>query len=455
MHAVFGSARGAITPAPAGIEKLADYDRNGPAIFAGLLDLTASVASSIPVELMHSRADGLDVAAGEVVRVLIAHAVPHLETQLARLIRALERDGRAAIVKHNRPNSQGVRIEILSVTALQPEMRGSEVGYHIGHCETGSGKKEDREWIPQRRVTIAIQPDPDNPCEPWTPYARVCKELGMIRLATRTVERRLQEILALSRVMFFEGDPAGLQRRSPDGNMTTSGLGMVIQNLLSVMRENLQDVEGNKIQSASIVPVVGTNPPVLIDTAPALDATLLQLWDRAVKAFAQATPWPTLFVTEGTGASNRASAEVQDDQATRHAIVPTLTRALRVFETHVLWPLLAAAGIPDPESYWFRPNVQDDLNTATVDVEKVAEAWRNGIITREAYARYLGIHPNDILPLPDGVTDWEVWLSRVDRQIDRSGSQPEALNALEIEQPVAAALSTIDAEEVPAEWWVA
>jgi hypothetical protein len=230
-------------------------------------------------------------------------------------------------------------------------------------------------------------------------------------------------------------------------------MGMTIRGMLGAMEANLLDVSEVNSRSAVPIPIVSTKEPKIIDATQRLDPTFLTALEAARKEFALATPWPTMFVTEGTGAGNRWSEFLQDRQANRHVVFPIAAQLAALLTVGCLHPLLKASNVTD----WHRYAVMfDRLGTDNKEVpspEAAAQAWRDGIISRRRYAEIIGLDPDEMMKIPEGVSDYEVWAAQILRP--QSGTRSTAVPGAVAEPaaPVAASLSVVS--DPISDWWVA
>jgi hypothetical protein len=190
-------------------------------------------------------------------------------------------------------------------------------------------------------------------------------------------------------------------------------MGMSIRAIMDAQESNLNDTLESEVRSAAMIPIVSPHKPELIALDRPLDPALVGLWDRALKEFALATPWPTQWVVDGTGAGNHWSDWLMSEEGRKFVIYPAMRQFCALASVGCLRPILIAAGIPDPDAYELDFETSD-VDTEPLTPEQAERAWRSGLLSRAAYARALGIPDEDQLDIPPDVTDWDMWLLTAD-----------------------------------------
>lgn len=412
-------------------QEIVELYRGEPGIFRALVDLEADRVSGL--EFRVATMDGGD--APEAVSAMFwrtfrgpdptdtPKALIHRATLLMRLT------GRFAVVFTD--TADGLAAWVTHPQALEKENRAGVNGYRVGRkLEASNPDKPNQLWVPERQVRELWLPDPFDPLRPWTPYFGAVEPLRNLRGVARRVMREVNAWLAGDRLLHFEGSPEQLARRSPDGTVTQTPMGEAISGLYEVMAGNLRDRTESEVRTATIIPFVSTVVPSVIELARQIDPNLVTLWHEAATAFAQATPWPTLWVTDGTGAGNRWSEFLQDQQKLSDVVYPVAEKVGQLLTAGVLRPVLAAAKIPDGHRYQLVYEPADDEQQG-LSAEQAHQAWTDGLISRARYAEALGVAEDDLLELPAGMTEFELWAAaRGDAALT-----PQDVSAWTVNQP--------------------
>jgi hypothetical protein len=443
-------------------EELDRYTTGRGGLFGTLMDWESGQCARMDVFPRFRTADGLQPAGEYVTQLwsLVFSGPAHTtsKTQIETAVRLLRTWGRCAVLW--RDTTSGLRVQIAPIDGYltAKKVKGVE-GWALG---------QGGDWLPNRSVTEMWIPDPANPDIPWSPYFRLVGQggetapLAMLYNSMRCLSREMTRFLSGADALWFEGDPADLMVRQPDGSTTYTPMANAITGMLEVMRDARNDVEEETIASSAIIPIVSPSAPTPISlTAGTEWQATAKRYEVALGVVASATPYPNVFITEGASTGVWRADVLQLQHIRENVFYPIMDQVVALLTGAVLHPLLNARKIENVESYEIGYD-RSGVEGRTLTPEQAASAWGNAIISRLTYARALGITEDDLLALPAGVNEMELWevmtsrgrttAAQFDYAAKTNTAPPEFAPAVAAATPVATPVGPVLLKD---KWWEA
>jgi len=346
-----------------------------------------------------------------------------------RLIRMLDGPGELAqVIQQNRATGRW-EYRILSTTNISPAQTPGFVT-----VRTRPDAKPGTRWINEiesRLVQHFHVEDPEWPDMPWSKMHRVLPHVETYRRAMRTIGRNLDSQLAMNGLMWAQA--------------TSDSTGKWVGSYLEWARRAVDSDLGP--ESVVPFPMQTVGEPKWIDVGRSDHSDQLAVADAAVKEIARTSDLPTLMVVEGPGSANHWNEIAISDWVADFTMFPRNATAVGMITNGHWRPWARALNLfkDNPERFrvWFDDSRIRGKTDNSADVYRLREL---GIATREAAAEAAGLSPDQVMALPDGISDYESWLvsrnpSAYDAPIlDAPAPAPERERAQLPEAPTLAAL---------------
>ena len=392
--------------------KVRRYDAEGPGIVGASLDLPAATAMLLELCVQRKGVKGWETVDDDPLlsAVLDAWQGASLDqsTLFARTVRMLDSVGEGYLIAHK--DEHGFWWQLAPSHTVTDNKDGSFTVVDrpgLRHGDPG------RFTLPNRSLFWFHQEDPNWPGTAWSPQRRGLPHIEAYRQAQRNIGRGLDSQLAMNGILWAKSVSAksGWQ-----------------DNVAAWARNSISKDEGIE----QVMPFLAetAEKPEWIDVGRSDFDDQIKAADEFLMAYARASDIPTNMLIEGPAQGKFWNSFLEGDFYADYVMRPRWMRAANlVTETH-LRPFIRA--LPDSEGYDaddFRVWASDSaIRSKTDNSEQVLELRRMGIASREAAAQAAGLSPDDMMPLPPGVSDWESWA--VSRSPGLAAREPKGVENL-------------------------
>ena len=298
---------------------------------------------------------------------------------------------------------------------------------------------------PLHRLRRVFIPNPE-----WEDEAlpSLCKALDEIELYEATIlnmKRGVNSRLLMNGLLYIpteqddtsKGYRPRINGAGPAGMDTPSSpvggsLGDLIKDFMKFGGRAYNDTNGNDIASQLPFPFPHHSEPKLIEMGRALDEETLQALEAIVRSAARAIDLPQQFLVAGEGASSAwADAELRR-ALHEQGIFPELKWHDDQFAEYAFRPLLRTFGIADEHEAEFFGLASDHaaIQVKSDQTSTYFNAVELGIAKRSWVAGQIGIPEEGRVELPQGVTDFDIYLALANGSADLSlGGEPGGVGA--------------------------
>ena len=346
----------------------------------------------------------------------------------SRLVRTMDAVAEAYLVIHNVTTPGRLYWQLAQTPAVTDNRDGTAT------LRGRPGARPGDRWhhvIPDKFVHHVMVSDTEWDGLPWSQLCRAIGSIERYRAVMRTISRNLDSQLAMNGILWAKA--VGEATNWPD-------------EVKAWGHRAITSDDGPE----SVVPFMMSTAekPEWLDVGRADHEDQIEVANLFLKAFAQDVDLPTQMLLEGPGQGNHWSAYLESDYYADYVMAPRLARATNLItETH-LRPLLralpsTAADLRIDDLEVFADDTR--IRTRTDNADRVIRAREMGIATREAVAEVVGLEPDQVMPLPAGVDDFEAWMASQSRtsQAADQGRSPGTVN-----EPDRTALETDRARRV-------
>ncbi len=369
------------------------FDRNGPGIFGAALDMPSATSTLLEPYIRVPSSQGWDRVDDDplfnvLLRMWRGEKVS-AQTLFARMMRTLDLAGEGYMILHNPDDPDRAFWQLAQTTNVFDKRNG------YVDVKTKPDARAGSKWhrtVPNEMVWHFHQEDPEWEGCAWSPMRRGLVHLEMYAKVMRNMGRNVDSQLAMNGILWAKAI-------SEKTNWQEA-----IKHWAHAAITSDEGIEG-------VIPFLmqTVEKPELIEIGRGQHSEHIALADNHLKAFASSTDLPTNMLLEGPGQANHWNAYLEGDFYADMTMAPRWRRVCQIVtDTHVR-PLLKAYGHPDAETaeFWM-----DDhrIRTKTDNSDRVMGLFDRGIANREAAAEVGGLRDDQILPLPDGVSEYEAWL---------------------------------------------
>lgn len=377
--------------------RIRTYDREGPGIVGAMLDIPHGLAAHVRLVVQKRNPDGSwertdDPAANAILNLWRGDGCDQISLY-QKLIRLLDGPGEAAqFIQQNKTTGQW-EYRLLSTTNIMSSRTPGLVA-----IRTRPNAKPGSRWYKETQARFIQHyhfEDPEWPDEPWSKMHRVLPHVETYRRAMRTIGRNLDSQLAMNGILWAEAT-------------AKSG-----KNWIAAYMDWARKAVDNDTGPESVVafPLQSVSKPEWIDVGRASHEDQLLVAEAAVKEIARASDLPTLMVTEGPGSANHWNDIAIADWVADFTMYPRNVAAVGMITQGHFRPWAKVLGLfaDDPGKYrvWFDDSRIRGKTDNSSDVYRLQE---QGVATREAAAEAAGLTPDQVLELPDGMSEYEHWL---------------------------------------------
>lgn len=410
------------------------YDRNGPGFLGYVFDIKAQVASMVPLHVEQMDRQGhwsrtADASAQQALAAFIGVGSDQ-DSLIFNQFRSLESVGEYWLAAIDTPD--GLRWMTLQTPQLDFKANG-EVLVRTRPDESPNDVTTLR--LRKEQIVRCHHPDPEWSGEAYSSVRRALPDIERYRSTVRNIGRTLDSRLLTNGLIWFApDDPEHIQRPEPDTPIQS--VEQVMADYTDIAWKALND--DSDFASFAPFPVSGAAKPEYVDVGRSLDPEVLAAETKALEAVGRALDFPQQLLVEGPGAGNHWSDLLLKDDFLTASIAPGLSEVCGYVTTIAVRPLLQVlrdrgANLEDPLRYrvWYdltdvakRPDTSDQM----------LGAWRDGIAGYRTTGQALGLSDEELLPLPDGVSEYEHWREAHSRTAGLAPSSP----APEADTPAAA-----------------
>ena len=388
------------------------YDRSGPGIVGASLDMPAATSMLLDLCVRKRTVRGWEVVKDDPVLTAVLQMwrgdtldQKHL---FSRLLRTLDGPAECYMILHNADRPGRLYWQLAQTTNVTDNRDGSVT------VRRRRGARRGDKWhqiISDRWVYHAMTSDLEWDGEAWSPLRRALPHIEQYKAAMRAISRNLDSQLAMNGILWAKA--VGAATEWPDA-------------VKAWAERAITSDDGP--ESVMPFPMVTEEAPQWLDVGRGDHEDQIKVADQFLKAFAQSVDLPTQMLLEGPGQGNHWSAYLEGDFYAMYVMQPRWARVCNVItETH-LRPLLrglpATAGYLNPDDYevW-----ADDtaIRTRVDNTDRIVAGFQEGIVDRRSVLEAIGGNPEQLLELPEGVTEYEHWLaSRSPGLAVRGGDSP-------------------------------
>jgi hypothetical protein len=395
-----------MTPMP-WMERVKDYDRNGPGVAGYYLDTVALMASLCPMYVsVRNRSGDYERSDDPILQVALDAYRGALQSQsdlVFAAVRGREALGRVWVIRDDETG--------YNVTPVTRAIDAERIGWTdlYGRARISPVSAAWRSWYP----------DPYEPWEPISPMRRALPDLRRLRSFARNQTRAADSRMTTNGIVSFPLDPAAAGARPYDGLDNPAqgtggrqGVPKAIDDFIEMAKLAHTDDEG----PASMVPFPHEGPPpVFTELGRMIDPSALEGERIAIEGFARAVNFPQQLLTQGPGAANHWNEFLVQETAVKLSLAPKLQPVCDDVLVFHLRPMIEQFRRSLTE--WRRSvdprhvKVEFDLSfllRRPSQVTEMLEAYRLGIATRQEVADELGLK-GEVLTLPNGLSEFEMW----------------------------------------------
>ena len=402
--------RGKATP---WMEKVKDYDRNGPGVAGYYLDTVALMAMLCPLYVsVRNKSGDYERSDDPILQVALDAWRGTLMAQpdlVYHAVRGRESLGRVWNIKDTE-TGHNIVTQITSVDDNRVGWRDLYGRQRISPIETPGGVMVWRSWYP----------DPYEQWEATSPMRRALPNLRRLRSIVRNQTRSSDSRMSTNGIVSFPTDPAEVLSRpfagqdSPDqqGTGGQRGVSQKIRDFIEL--SNLAHEDDESVAAMVPFPVDGP-PPVWTEIGRSIDPMTLEGERVAIEGFARDVNFPQQLLAVGPGAANHWNEFMMQEVAVKLALAPKLQPVCNDVLVLHLQPMIAR--FRENLTEWRRSvdprhvRVEFDLSFLLRRPSQVMEMLRCyelGIATRQQVAEELGLK-GEVLPLPNGMSEYEHW----------------------------------------------
>ena len=406
-------------------EQVLHYDKNGPGFVGFYLDLYSTLAAEFPLVIQEYVDGRWQLAQGGRPGELLAEikGVGEDQKQFHQAnCRAFKAVGEVAFWPNANGHANGWHRDLphtIKSHGKHPTMKGRP---NVYLCESSPGVAKEYKpdaappsglhVVPYAQMRRVWAPDTEYSSLPTSSLFRILSDIRRYETFNRNVQRSGTAALLLAGLLWIEGDakdvvgsPSPMAQSSAEAAL--GPLGKQIRSLMKAAQRNVDDTDERQVASAMAHPFVYKTKPERVEIGKAVDPGMLQAKADALADAARGVDGPMSAIVEGQGAAQRLLNEWKQDSAINQAALSLSARVALSYGPALLDPRLT-----DEERGRFRVFVDESaLDNEETDSSEDLSLWEKGVITRDALARRRGVDPADMLPLPDGVTDYEHWLA--------------------------------------------
>jgi len=389
--------------------RVREYDRNGPGFLGYVFDTKAQVASMVPLHMEQMDRRGVwsrtaDASAQAALAAFIGIGNDQ-DNLVYSQFRSLESVGEYWLAAVDTP--EGLRW----VVAQTPQLDFKANDTVILRTRREESPNDPTVYrLSRNQVVRCHHPDPEWSGEAYSAVRRALPDIERYRSTVRNIARTLDSRLLTNGLIWFApDDPDRPSRPSPDTPIQT--VEQVMSDYTEIAWKALND--DSDFAAYAPFPVSGANKPEFVDVGRSLDPEVLAAETKALEAVGRSLDYPQQLLVQGPGAGNHWSDLLLKDDFLNSAIAPGLGEVCGYISTVAVRPLLEVmrargANLEDPVRYrvWYdlsdvakRPDTSDQM----------LSAWRDGIASFEAVGQSIGLSHDELLPLPEGITEYEHW----------------------------------------------
>lgn len=391
--------------------KVRRYDVEGPGIVGATLDIPAAMSMLLNLCVQRRGSKGWETVDDDpkmsALLGLWDGGDVDQATMFARLIRTLDGPGEGYMILHSRRGEGRLRWEIAQTLQITDQRNGT---FAVKDSPDARPGDDGYRVMPDRFLFHFRQEDPAWPGVAWSPQRRGLPHLEDWRRAQRNIGRGLDSQLAMNGIMWAE---AIVGDKSPGGGPAW------VQNMLDWAHKSISS--DDTVESVAPFPMQTASKPEFIEVGRGQFADQVQAADEFLKSYARAMDFPTQMLLEGPATGKYWNSFIEGDYTADFVMRPRWQRACQILTVTHLRPLMQVFGEYRP-SEWRVWADDTAIRAKTDNTENVKWAREQGIANRFAAARAAGLSPDEVMPLPAGVSEWEAWaVSRSPGLLDQGG----------------------------------
>ena len=384
-------------------QKVIRYDREGPSVAGYYLDTVQLLATLCPLIGERREADGTWSRVNDpvVTRAIASFSSPMYSTAelFALPVRHLDAIGESWVM---------FSADIGWCVATVPNVKIIHGGNAVEFTDPYGLTRR----VPKERAFRLWTQDPYEPWLPTSAMQRALPDLRRLDAACRNQTRSAESRLIMNGLVAFPPDegPTRALGQPADGRVLT-GVEKTVDDFITIGQEAFNDDDS---PAASMpFPYIGGKAEYVQVGRP-VDEYVLEVEKAALEAFARGVNFPAQLLTVGPGSANHWNEWILQEVQHKMGLAPKLRPVCDALTTIFLRPMLER--IKDRVTSWdldpseIRLGFDLDFLTSKPDQSAQAlQAWAQGIVGREGAAQMLKVPESWLLPIPDGMTEYEHW----------------------------------------------
>lgn len=273
----------------------------------------------------------------------------------------------------------------------------------------------DEQWpnrvtIPRSQMSRLWFPDPEYPASPWSTYKALVDDLK-----THAVLQRAIGISGKSRLL----TNGILWAKIEDAEVDANGRSWLDDYLDTAAKAYELD---NPKSAAAPFTVRGRNKPEMVEMPDDGLDRLLNAEHRVLEGIARSSSLPQKLVMEGPGESNHWNEALLARSYLSFSVKPKHDELASSVTGWAFRPRLRAVGL-DPMQWRVRGDIGPVANRDD-NVDQIANGVRLGVLRRSCLTDALGKGEDDLIDLPDGMTEFDWWAENIASNSSQPGARP-------------------------------
>lgn len=275
--------------------------------------------------------------------------------------------------------------------------------------------------VPTKHIVHVHNEDEEWPGQPTSPFQRVLPDLQTYLLIVRALGRHYKSRLALNGVLWAAAT-ADAAPTWPDKVKRWAS-------------QSAADVSDRDPRSVTPFSLATAEEPKWIRTHAPLEQIDIDTADYFLRAFCRGTDFPTKMLFDGPGSANHWGDYVINDYYADFVMYPRAVKAADILTHWVLRPWasqLQTWGNRNPDHFrvWFDLTM---VRTRTDNTDRILALGNQGIVNRSALAKSVGMRDDQLIEIPEGLTEAEWWMATKGRTKTETLATPTDVQQLAVD----------------------
>ena len=289
-----------------------------------------------------------------------------------------------------------------TATANQLERAGPDSVIVRDRPGAVTGEDEYRR-IPIKSIVTYVWGSRQYPSVPGNQMRRSLPDLRAYAKATRAVERAFDSRLISAGIIGMEF-PAGTPQAAAD---------LMVANYQGWAQRGFKDDDSLAAHS----PFIAIGPKITsADAGHDVALSNIEAATMLLRQWARSFDLPTKWIVEGPGEAKFANEALTREEVLTGSVEPRERRIMGMMTETILrpWARQLSTFTRDPEMFRARLDIGSLATPEDKTTDMLAMADRIGI-SREVLAAQVGLDPADLIALPPGMTEAELWAATLQR----------------------------------------